>query len=117
MPSAARRTAALFTLLMTLGTGTALAQDKGDSAAGATKAATCTACHGLNGNSANPEWPVLAGQNAAYLRDQITRFKTGKRFNALMQPMVAPLTEQDIADLAAFFASRPTQLRDLHGVH
>lgn len=106
MPPAARRTAALLTLLITLGAGTALAQENGDAAAGATKAATCTACHGLNGNSVNPEWPVLAGQNAAYLRDQITRFKTGKRFNALMQPMVSPLTDQDIADLAAFFSTQ-----------
>ena len=106
MPPAARRTAAVLTLLLALGAGTALAQDKGDAAAGATKAATCTACHGLNGNSVNPEWPVLAGQNAAYLRDQITRFKTGKRFNALIQPMVQPLTDQDIADLAAFFSTQ-----------
>ena len=72
---------------------------------GSTKAATCTACHGLNGNSVNPEWPVLAGQNAAYLRDQITRFRRGKRTNPLMQPMVQNLTDQDIGDLAAFYAT------------
>jgi len=106
MPPAVRRTTALVALLMSLGAGTALAQDKGDASAGATKAATCTACHGLNGNSVNPEWPVLAGQNAAYLRDQITRFRTGKRNNPLMQPMVQNLTDQDVADLAAFYSTQ-----------
>ncbi len=98
------RTIVLTVCLLT-GSAAALAQD-GDAAAGATKAATCTACHGLNGNSANPEWPVLAGQNANYLSDQITRFREGKRTNALMQPMVAPLTDQDIADLAAYFSQQ-----------
>jgi cytochrome c553 len=83
----------------------ALAQD-GDAAAGATKSATCTACHGLNGNSANPEWPVLAGQNASYLSDQITRFRDGKRTNVLMQPMVSALTDQDIADLAVYYSQQ-----------
>jgi cytochrome c553 len=76
----------------------------GDATAGATKAVTCTACHGLNGNSVNPEWPVLAGQNAVYLRQQITMFRAGHRVNVLMLPMVQNLTDQDIADLAAFFS-------------
>jgi cytochrome c553 len=76
----------------------------GDSDAGATKAATCTACHGLNGNSVNPDWPVLAGQNAVYLTQQIMQFRAGHRVNVLMLPMVQNLTDQDIADLAAFYA-------------
>jgi cytochrome c553 len=84
----------------------AIAQEAGDATAGAAKAATCTACHGLNGNSVNPEWPVLAGQNAAYLSDQIQRFRGGKRANALMQPMVQALSDQDIADLAAYFSAQ-----------
>jgi cytochrome c553 len=99
------RTIVLTVCLLT-GSAAALAQEAGDAAAGATKSATCTACHGLNGNSANPEWPVLAGQNAAYLSDQITRFRDGKRANALMQPMVAALTNQDIADLATYFSQQ-----------
>jgi cytochrome c553 len=106
MPAAVRITAVLTALALSMGAGTALAQEKGDVSAGATKAATCTACHGLNGNSVNPEWPVLAGQNAAYLRDQITRFREGKRSNPLMQPMVQNLTNQDVADLAAFFSTQ-----------
>jgi cytochrome c553 len=79
---------------------------KGSADAGATKAAVCTACHGVNGNSTNPEWPVLAGQNAAYLREQLVMFKEKKRNNPLMFPIVEPLTEQDVADLAAFFSTQ-----------
>ena len=74
--------------------------------AGATKSAVCTACHGPNGNSVNPEWPNLAGQNAAYLREQLQMFKAKKRNNPIMQPIVDPLTEQDIADLAAYYAAQ-----------
>jgi cytochrome c553 len=79
---------------------------KGSADAGATKAAVCTACHGVNGNSTNPEWPVLAGQNAAYLREQLVMFKEKKRNNPIMFPIVEPLTEQDFADLAAFFSTQ-----------
>ena len=78
----------------------------GDAAAGATKAAVCTACHGLNGNSVNPLWPVLAGQNAAYATDQVKRFKVGHRVDPLMTPIALTLSEQDIADLSAYFATQ-----------
>src|SRR3954471_4269602 len=77
----------------------------GSAEAGATKAAVCTACHGVNGNSVNPEWPNLAGQNAAYIREQLAMFKAKKRNNPIMQPIVDPLTEQDFADLAVFFST------------
>jgi cytochrome c553 len=79
---------------------------KGSAEAGATKAAVCTACHGVNGNSTNPEWPNLAGQNAAYLREQLAMFKAKKRNNPIMQPIVDPLTDQDIADLAEYFSTQ-----------
>ena len=68
--------------------GTAVAQESAPAAAGAitgsaeagsAKAAVCTACHGVNGNSVNPEWPNLAGQNAAYVREQLEMFKAKKR--------------------------------------
>jgi cytochrome c553 len=78
----------------------------GSAEAGATKAAVCTACHGVNGNSVNPEWPVLAGQNAAYIREQLAAFKSKARNNAIMAPIIEPLTEQDFADLAAFFSQQ-----------
>jgi len=79
---------------------------KGSAEAGATKAAVCTACHGVNGNSVNPEWPNLAGQNAAYIREQLGMFKAKKRSNPMMLPMIDSLTDQDFADVAAFFAAQ-----------
>ena len=78
----------------------------GSAEAGAAKAAVCTACHGPGGNSANPEWPSLAGQNAAYTREQLALFKSKKRNNPVMFPIIEPLTEQDFADLAAYFATQ-----------
>jgi len=96
---------ALFILGFSAGS-TLAAESHGDAAAGSAKAAVCTACHGLNGNSVSPEWPVIAGQNAVYARDQITRIKTGMRTAPLMMPIVETLTDQDVADLAAFFATQ-----------
>ena len=66
----------------------------------------CTACHGVNGNSSNPEWPNLAGQNAAYMREQLAMFKARKRINEIMYPIVEPMSEQDFADVAAYFAAQ-----------
>lgn len=79
---------------------------KGNAEAGKAKAATCMACHGADGNSANPEWPNLAGQHESYTVAQLEAFKNGKRQNALMSPMAAGLSEQDMADLAAWYASQ-----------
>src|SRR6202021_848880 len=75
--------------------------------AGATKAATCQACHGANGNSTNPEWPSLAGLGADYIAEQLKNFKDGKRTNAVMAPNAAALSADDMADLGAYFASLP----------
>ena len=87
------------------------AQAKGNAEAGATKAAVCTACHGVNGNSVNPEWPSLAGQNAAYTAEQLKLFRAGHRNNAVMYPLAMALTDEDIADLSAYFAAQtPTGL-------
>src|SRR5687767_6317337 len=87
------------------------AEIAGSAEAGATKAAVCLACHGMNGNSTNPEWPALAGQNAKYVKEQLQLFKKGERVNPLMSPMAATLTDQDIADLAAYYSQQtPTGL-------
>jgi cytochrome c553 len=75
--------------------------------AGAAKAVTCTACHGANGNSVNPEWPSLAGLGADYITEQLNNFKAGKRMNAIMMGMVAALSPDDYADLGAYFDSLP----------
>jgi cytochrome c553 len=74
--------------------------------AGATKAAVCFSCHGPNGNSQNPEWPRLAGQNAVYIAEQLHLFKDGIRKNPVMQPMAATLSDQDIDNVAVFFAAQ-----------
>jgi len=107
------RLAAAFACAVFAAANTAAAGETlvGSAEAGATKAAVCTACHGVNGNSANPEWPNLAGQNAVYIREQLAMFKAKKRSNPIMAPIVEPLGEQDFADLAEFFAAQtPTGL-------
>ena len=83
---------------------------QGDAAAGEKKAAPCAACHGQDGNSAAPTFPKLAGQGAAYTYKQLMDFKAGKRQNALMQGQVAGLSEQDMADLAAFYAGQTVKV-------
>jgi len=98
---------ALALLLLTW-TLPALAQ-QGDPAAGKAKATPCAACHGPDGNSTNPEWPKLAGQHAAYTAAQLRHFKQEElRSNAMMTGMVAGLSEQDMLDLGAYFATQNT---------
>jgi len=81
----------------------------GNAGAGKAKVATagCGGCHGVDGNSALPTYPKLAGQNQRYIAQQLTDFKTGKtRSNAIMQGMAAPLSKQDIANIGAYFQSQ-----------
>lgn len=78
----------------------------GDAASGKEKSATCAGCHGMDGNAAAPTFPKIAGQGEGYLYKQLMEFKSGKRANATMMAMVAALSEQDMADLAAFYASQ-----------
>ena len=81
-------------------------QAAGDAAAGEAKSAACLACHGPMGNSVVPMWPKLAGQHPEYLQKQLMDFKAGARENAQMTPMALPLSDQDVADLAAYFAAQ-----------
>jgi cytochrome c553 len=78
----------------------------GTAAAGATKAAVCSSCHGPNGNSTNPEWPRLAGQNAVYIAEQLRLFRSGVRNNPVMRPLAATLSDQDIDDLAVYYEAQ-----------
>jgi cytochrome c553 len=78
----------------------------GDAEVGRKKSAPCQACHGPNGMSVSPEFPNLAGQHPDYLAAAMRHYKNGKRKNAIMQAQVTTLTERDIADLAAYFASQ-----------
>ncbi|HRJ53487.1 MAG TPA: c-type cytochrome [Candidatus Thiothrix moscowensis] len=81
----------------------------GNAEAGKTKSATCAACHGMDGNSANPEWPKLAGQHPSYIVKQLMNFKNDERKNATMAPMAKPLSDQDMADLAAYYSAQPVK--------
>jgi cytochrome c553 len=78
----------------------------GTAQGGAAKAATCLACHGLNGNSTNPQWPRLAGQNAVYIDEQLHLFKAGVRNNPVMMPMSATLSDKDIDDLSVYYEAQ-----------
>ncbi|MFM7798804.1 MAG: c-type cytochrome, partial [Planctomycetota bacterium] len=79
--------------------------------AGEAKAAVCSACHGVNGNSVNPEWPNLAGQGSAYIKEQLKLFRAGHRNNLVMYPLAVALTDDDIRDLAAYYSRQtPTGL-------
>lgn len=82
------------------------AQAAGSAEAGKTKAAVCMGCHGPDGNSPADMWPKIAGQLQPYLVKQLHDFKDGRRKNEQMSPMAAPLSDQDMEDLAAFFASQ-----------
>ncbi|PCJ46245.1 MAG: cytochrome c4 [Moraxellaceae bacterium] len=104
-----RLTKTLSIVLMILANA-GIAQAAGDAAAGKTKAAVCAGCHGADGNSMIPSFPKLAGQNERYFVKQINDIKSGARTIAAMTGIVAGLKEQDIADLAAYFASQPIKI-------
>ena len=93
-----------------LGAQTAAAQSPpiGDGSvdAGQTKSITCAACHGADGNSVTPTWPTLAGQHTRYTIRQLQAFRNGERLDAGMRGFAATLSNQDMADLAAYFAAQ-----------
>ena len=95
----------LVSLLLTLGV-TGLAQAAGDATAGQTKAAVCGACHGPDGNSPAPTFPKLAGQGERYLHKQLKDIKGGARQVVPMTGLLDNLSEQDLADIAAYFSSQ-----------
>jgi cytochrome c553 len=78
----------------------------GDAAAGKAKSALCAACHGPTGVSPNELWPNLAGQKEGYLIKQMKAFRDGVRNDPLMSPMSKALTDTDIENIAAFYASQ-----------
>ncbi len=79
---------------------------QGDATAGATKSATCVACHGAGGNSSMPDWPNLASQGSLYIQHQLQAFKSGERKNPIMQGMAAALSDADMADIAAYMTQQ-----------
>lgn len=107
-----RRTISLWRFLGcagTLATGLLLlspAHAAGSAEAGQTRSIVCAGCHGADGNSFNPEWPSLAGQNESYLVKAMQSFKDGSRQNVLMNAQAAALSDQDMQDLAAWFSAQ-----------
>jgi len=99
--------ALLSTLTMAAGSE-ATATYVGNADQGKTKSATCAACHGADGNSAAADYPKLAGQHATYLASTLKAYRDGSRANAIMAGMAAALSDDDIADLAAYYTTQAT---------
>jgi len=96
----------IFSLFIAL--SSVSAAQAADANAGKEKAGACSACHGPTGVSGSPMFPNLAGQNDAYVIKQLKDFKSGARTDAMMAPMAVNLSDEDIADIAAHFASLPS---------
>jgi cytochrome c553 len=92
-------------LLALLLTAFATAQ-AGDPVKGKEKSASCAACHGVDGNAEAPIYPKIAGQHESYLLHVLREYKSGVRQNAIMVGMVAALSDEDLKDLAAYYASQ-----------
>lgn len=106
------RKLAIIAAFLTIGATPLSASDtQGDAAAGESKATTCAACHGAGGHSLNPAWPNLADQHVNFIVEQLQAFKSGKRKNILMNAQAMGLSEQDMLDLAAYYAEQPAQVR------
>ncbi len=99
------RTAALLATIA-LTALSASAVNAADVEAGRQKSASCAGCHGVDGNSPSPANPSVAGQKEQYLVTTMLDYKNGKRQHTLMQAVLTPLSEADIKDIAAFYASQ-----------
>lgn len=82
----------------------------GDAAAGKAKSATCAACHNTDGNSTNSEWPNLAGQSPEYTYEQLKLIKSGERLAPLMVGQLDNMSDQDLKNIAAYFAAQSPKL-------
>ena len=104
----------LVSLLLTLGVAgiaqAAATAVVGDAAAGQAKTAVCGACHGPDGNSMAPNFPKLAGQGDRYLLKQLHEIKDGKRQVLEMTGLLANLSDQDLADIAAYYSSQKSSV-------
>lgn len=96
----------LVSLVLSLGVAGSAHALQGDAEAGQGKVAVCAACHGNDGNSIMPNWPNLAGQGERYLLKQLVEIKEGVRVVPEMTAIVANMSEQDLADAAAFYATQ-----------
>jgi len=99
----------LISLLVSIGL-TGVAHAAGNAAEGQAKTAVCAACHSTDGNSVVGNFPKLAGQGEKYLLKQLNDIKSGARVVPEMTGMLTNLSDQDLADIAAYFASKKMQL-------
>lgn len=111
-----RKILAVAVLAAALGMST-VARAEGSAEAGRGKSAVCAACHGPDGNSANPEWPSLAGQHPGYMVAQLEAFTDGRRQNPLMSPIAQPLSDEDRKDLSAYYAAQAPAPREADPEH
>jgi cytochrome c553 len=102
-----------LTLAACAATGIAFASVKGNATAGKQKATACAACHGDGNKTLDGTYPRLAGQYADYLEKALKDYRSGKRKNPVMMGQAAALTDQEIADLAAYFGSLDGDIHDL----
>jgi len=82
----------------------------GNAEAGKQKSQLCQTCHGADGNSTNPQFPRLAGQYPDYMVQALSEYKSGARKNPIMTGFAANLSERDMEDIAAYFASQKNGL-------
>ena len=99
------RTATILSSAILVFSMTSTAVADGDPAIGKTKATPCVACHGEDGKGLAPNSPVLAGQHADYLAQSLRQYRSGERKNAIMAGFATALSDADIEDLSAWFAS------------
>ncbi len=89
----------------------------GDAGEGQKKSQPCQACHGVDGNGiGDPQYPIIAGQYEDYLLHSLRSYKDGSRENLIMSGFVATLSDEDMADLAAYFAAQKGPLQDLRHI-
>jgi len=104
-PNMKRVSALSVSLALILAAGAAHAAG-GDPKAGKEKAQTCASCHGEKGRAGQANYPKLAGQHADYLYRALAQYKSGERQNNVMAGMVSDLSDQDMRDLAAYYANQ-----------
>ncbi len=84
--------------------------NNGDPVVGKQKSVVCQSCHGVDGNSTNPQFPRLAGQYPDYLVQALSEYKSGERKNPIMSGFASSLSKRDMQDIAAYFASQKNGL-------
>ncbi len=95
----------IITLSLLLSMGLISNTNAADIAAGKAKTPMCASCHGVEGISSNPLWPNLAGQQGLYMEKQLKAFRDGQRVDPVMSALAKPLTNDDIVNISAYFAS------------